>query len=84
MMNKKPTLDIVSLSNGLRFIHCQSLNAASFELSMHIDTGSRDESNDNNGVSHFLEHMMFRGSQNLPNSVALAAAMESFGGEANA
>ena len=84
MMNHKPALDIVTLSNGLRFIHCQSLNAASFELSMHIDTGSRDETNDNNGVSHFLEHMMFRGSQNLPNSVALAAAMESFGGEANA
>jgi predicted Zn-dependent peptidase len=81
-MNTK--LDVVTLSNGLRFIHAKSYEAASFELSVHIDTGSRDETNHTNGVSHFLEHMMFRGSERLPNSVALAAAMESFGGEANA
>jgi len=77
-------LDMIRLSNGLRFIHCKNPDSASFELSAHIDTGSRDESPENNGVSHFLEHMMFRGSEQFPNSVALAAAMESFGGEANA
>ena len=83
-MNSHAKLDLVTLTNGLRFIHSRNAASASFELSVHIDTGSRDENSDNNGVSHFLEHMMFRGSQRLPNSVELAAAMESFGGEANA
>lgn len=80
----KNTLDLVTLSNGLRFLHCRNPDSSAFELSLHIDTGSRDETPENNGVSHFLEHMMFRGSNNFPDSVALAAAMESFGGEANA
>lgn len=83
-MNSSAKLDVVTLSNGLRFIHAKSSEMASFELSVHIDTGSRDENANTNGVSHFLEHMMFRGSERLPNSVTLAAAMESFGGEANA
>jgi predicted Zn-dependent peptidase len=83
-MNSSAKLDVVTLANGLRFIHAKSSEMASFELSVHIDTGSRDETANTNGVSHFLEHMMFRGSVRLPNSVTLAAAMESFGGEANA
>ncbi|MBM3382085.1 MAG: insulinase family protein [Betaproteobacteria bacterium] len=83
-MNSNQKLNVVTLANGLRFIHAKGSETASFELSVHIDTGSRDETTHTNGVSHFLEHMMFRGSERLPNSVALAAAMESFGGEANA
>ena len=82
-MNKN-SLELVTLSNGLRFVHCRNPESSAFELSLHIDTGSRDETPENNGVSHFLEHMMFRGSKKYPDSVALAAAMESFGGEANA
>lgn len=77
-------LELITLSNGLRFLYCRNPLSSAFEISIHIDTGSRDETADNNGVSHFLEHMMFRGSQRFPDSVSLAAAMESFGGEANA
>lgn len=77
-------LELAKLSNGLRFLYCRNQSSAAFELSVHIDTGSRDETAENSGVSHFLEHMMFRGSKRFPNSVALAGAMESFGGEANA
>lgn len=80
----KNQLELLTLSNGLRFLHCRNAASAAFELSVHIDSGSRDETAESNGVSHFLEHMMFRGSQRFPNSVALAGAMESFGGEANA
>lgn len=83
-MTELAKLNSCTLPNGLRFIHSQSTETASFEFSMHIDTGSRDENPENNGVSHFLEHMMFRGSKNFPNSILLASAMESFGGEANA
>lgn len=81
---QKTQLELVTLSNGLRFLHCRNPSSAAFELSVHIDTGSRDETNETNGVSHFLEHMMFRGSHRFPDSVSLAGAMESLGGEANA
>jgi predicted Zn-dependent peptidase len=83
-MSIRNQFNMCTLANGLRFIHSQSKETASFEFSVHIDTGSRDEQPETNGVSHFLEHMMFRGSKNFPNSLLLAEAMESFGGEANA
>lgn len=73
-----------TLSNGLAVFYCHTPESAGFEIAMHIDTGSRDETPVNNGVSHFLEHMMFRGTQRHPNSVALARALEGFGGESNA
>jgi predicted Zn-dependent peptidase len=72
------------LKNGLAVFYCWTPDLVAFEISMHINTGSRDETAKNNGVSHFLEHMMFRGSKKYPNSLLLARALESFGGETNA
>ncbi len=72
------------LSNGLMVFYCHTPHQVAFEISMHINSGARHEMSSNSGVSHFLEHMMFRGSRNYPNSLLLARAMESFGGEINA
>lgn len=72
------------LKNDLHVLYCHTPNTVAFELSIHINTGARDEVEENNGVSHFLEHMMFRGSKKYPNSISLSRAMESFGGETNA
>ncbi len=72
------------LKNGLNVLYCHTPDTVAFELSIHINTGARDEIEENNGVSHFLEHMMFRGSKMYPNSISLSRAMESFGGETNA
>ncbi len=72
------------LNNGLTVIYCHTPDLVSFELSIHINTGARDETKNIAGISHFLEHMMFRGSQKYLNSRLLARAMESFGGETNA
>ena len=74
----------VILSNGLPVYIGVSPESASFEVSMHINSGSRDETSTTNGVSHFLEHMMFRGTTLYPNSLQLASAMENLGGESNA
>ena len=71
-------------SNGLTLLYCRIPESAGFEIAMNIDTGSRDETPETNGVSHFLEHMMFRGSKLYPNSIALARMLEDFGGESNA
>jgi predicted Zn-dependent peptidase len=72
------------MPNGLTVFYAQIPESAAFELALHIDTGSRDETKETNGVSHFLEHMMFRGSKNFPDSISLAVALEDFGGECNA
>ncbi|QOV90844.1 M16 family metallopeptidase [Humisphaera borealis] len=50
------------LSNGLDIVAEINPDAHSFAAGLFVKTGSRDEAHDVNGVSHFLEHMMFKGS----------------------
>jgi len=50
------------LSNGLDIIAESNPDAHSFAAGLYVNTGSRDESLAVHGVSHFLEHMMFKGS----------------------
>ena len=49
------------LDNGLNIIAEISPASASMALGFFVRTGSRDETDDIHGVSHFLEHMMFKG-----------------------
>ena len=50
------------LSNGLDIVAEINPDAHSIAVGMFVQTGSRDEDGSINGVSHFLEHMMFKGS----------------------
>src|SRR5262245_25637171 len=50
------------LPNGLDIIAEANPDSHSFAAGCFVKTGARDESPDINGVSHFLEHMMFKGS----------------------
>lgn len=50
------------LSNGLDIVAEVNPDAHSFAAGFHVKTGSRDETSAVSGVSHFLEHMMFKGS----------------------
>src|SRR3954451_1074543 len=51
------------LKNGLDIIAEVNPDSHSFAAGLFVKTGSRDEEPKLNGVSHFLEHMMFKGSQ---------------------
>jgi predicted Zn-dependent peptidase len=51
------------LANGLDVIAEANADAHSIAIGMFVNTGSRDEEPAINGVSHFLEHMMFKGSE---------------------
>lgn len=53
------------LANGLDVIAEINPDSYSFAAGLFVKTGSRDESSEINGVSHFLEHMMFKGSAKL-------------------
>jgi predicted Zn-dependent peptidase len=50
-----------TLANGLRIIGETSPSARSVALGFFVRTGSRDEGGDVSGVTHFLEHMVFKG-----------------------
>lgn len=49
-----------------------------------IGTGSRYETKDNNGISHFLEHMAFKGTKSRPTYMEIASLIDGIGGEFNA
>jgi len=49
-----------------------------------IKTGSKYESRRENGLSHFLEHMFFKGTSKRPTALSLAAELDGVGGEYNA
>src|SRR5439155_8236558 len=50
------------LPNGLDIVAEENPDSHSFAAGLFVKTGSRDEDASVNGVSHFLEHMMFKGS----------------------
>src|SRR3954469_18905274 len=51
------------LQNGLDIVAEENPDSHSFAAGLFVKTGSRDEDANINGVSHFLEHMMFKGSE---------------------
>lgn len=73
-----------TLANGMAAIHVPTPHDDHFFLGVMIRAGSRLEVAANNGVSHFLEHLMFRGSERYPEFTRLAEAFEWLGGEWNA
>ncbi len=71
------------LSNGLRVITEKIPSVRSITLGVWIDVGSRNETKDINGVSHLIEHMLFKGTKNR-SSKEIASSLESIGGSLNA
>lgn len=73
-----------SLTNGFTHIHITPHNDSHFFIGLYIKVGTRWELKKQSGISHFLEHMMFRGSKEHPSFVKLAEKFEQYGGEWNA
>ena len=71
------------LPNGLRVVTAPAPGLHSAMIALYVRAGSRHETARVNGVSHFLEHLFFRGSEGWPDTVAMNAAVESAGGSLN-
>jgi predicted Zn-dependent peptidase len=71
------------LPNGLRVLTARAPGLHSAMIALYVRAGSRHEAAEVNGVSHFLEHLFFRGSEGWPDTVAMNAAIESAGGSLN-
>ncbi|OGZ94137.1 MAG: hypothetical protein A2633_02255 [Candidatus Sungbacteria bacterium RIFCSPHIGHO2_01_FULL_47_32] len=72
------------LSNGLRVVITPMRNILGVTASLMVRGGTRAETLETIGVSHAMEHMFFKGGKRYPNSLALARAIESSGGNHNA
>jgi predicted Zn-dependent peptidase len=67
------------LINGLTVVVAEQPHIHSIELAMFVRSGLRFESIINNGISHFIEHMLFRGNSTFPNSYLLNREFELIG-----
>ncbi len=75
--------NIFTLKNGLRVV-CEKISyVKSISVGLWIENGSRNENSSNNGISHFIEHMMFKGTKRRT-SLELVESIEEVGGQINA
>ncbi|MGI8925132.1 MAG: M16 family metallopeptidase, partial [Tepidiformaceae bacterium] len=73
-----------TLTNGLRIVTGEMPHTRSATISVYVGAGSRYERDDEAGLSHFLEHMLFKGASRRPTAKEIAEAIESIGGMHNA
>src|SRR6201984_78069 len=71
------------LPNGLTVITEQMQHIRSASIGVWVKTGSRDEDPEWNGISHFIEHMVFKGTRNRT-AEAIARQGDSIGGNLDA
>lgn len=68
------------LPNGLRLVTIETPHLHTASIALYARVGARYETRKTNGLSHFVEHMLFRGSAQFANSFELNYAIESVGG----
>ncbi|MEK7559360.1 MAG: pitrilysin family protein [Patescibacteria group bacterium] len=72
------------LSNGLRLLTIPMPSFESATVMVLVGAGSRYETEHNNGASHFLEHMAFKGTKKRPSAMDISSLIDGIGGEFNA
>ncbi len=75
--------DLTVLPNGLRVITEEMPSLRSIAVGCWVDTGTRDERPNEAGASHFLEHLLFKGSERL-SARTIAETFDAIGAESNA
>jgi predicted Zn-dependent peptidase len=71
------------LKNGVRILSEKLEHYRSVSLGIWVNVGSREETLKENGISHFIEHMIFKGTRSR-NSLAIAKQLDAIGGLSNA
>jgi len=75
--------DILRLPNGLRVLHVEDANIMTVHCGFIINAGSRDETHDESGIAHLIEHGLFKGTQRRK-AFHILTRIDSVGGEINA
>ena len=76
------TYNIHTLSNGLRIIHAPNQSAVAY-CGFAVDAGTRDEADHEQGMAHFVEHLLFKGTKKR-HAWHILNRMENVGGDLNA
>lgn len=76
-------MEKVQLRNGLRVVMEKIPTCRSVSFGIWVKTGSRHEDETTNGISHFIEHMMFKGTERF-DAKAIADSFDAIGGNVNA
>lgn len=76
--------ELSTLDNGLRVLTVTIPHVQSVSLGFFVGVGSRYESKQISGASHFIEHMLFKGTRRWPTAREVAEAIEGRGGICNA
>lgn len=75
---------ITTLENGLRVVVTPRPESQAAALAMYVGVGSRAEEHATLGLSHYLEHMLFKGTESRPEAIEISSAIEGAGGTLNA
>jgi len=75
---------LTTLKNGLRIVVTPLEGTQSVTVLVLAGAGSRFENKSINGISHFLEHLFFKGAKRYKNAGEVAAAIDAVGGDFNA
>lgn len=84
MPNAHQPYDKTTLQNGVRVVTGQMTGVRSASLIIYYNVGSRYEKPPEAGISHFLEHMLFKGTELRPDPLEISQAIEGVGGILNA
>jgi predicted Zn-dependent peptidase len=78
-LNLDPDVATTTLDNGLAVTTVSLPHLHTAVCALFVKVGARFESPEDNGLSHFVEHMLFRGTERYPTSLALNTAVERLG-----
>ena len=76
-------VNLSSLANGLRIVTVERPQTETVSLGIWVNTGSAHEPEEINGISHFVEHMVFKGTAKR-NALQFSEDIENVGGQTNA
>ena len=76
-------IEKMTLKNGVRILYEQAPSVRSCSLGLWVESGSRHEPAQLNGISHFIEHMLFKGTESRT-AAQLAEGFDAIGGQVNA
>lgn len=82
-MNEFP-VEVKTQESGLRFVLLPRESVQTVTFMVLVGVGSRYEKPEQNGLSHFLEHMFFKGTEKRPSTKEIVEAIDNVGGEFNA
>ena len=72
------------LTNGLRVVLVPQPESLATTVLVLVEAGSKYEKKEINGISHFLEHLCFKGTKKRPTALAISSELESMGAVSNA